>query len=191
MSQRNNRYKEVIIPLVCLVIAIGAVVAWLLFTFVPKETHTSDDNQTEAIGILYCSSESPTEDVFFVSDKASGVKHEIKVSFIDGIADKINYTYTGNFDSGETAESTLSFLQGKYNIYMAETGVHFSDLYPTFSVFGTSGVINLFFQEKTITPKTVKIVFLSSKEFANIKTYSIDDFKRVYETKNFVCSTNM
>ncbi|MBR2795879.1 hypothetical protein IKE13_02425 [Candidatus Saccharibacteria bacterium] len=168
-------------------VAIVLVVVFLLLNiFMPKEVYISDNNEPETIGSLYCKSSSPGG-VFFNSDKVKSAEHEIKITMLDDKVDKMNYTYTGIFESREETEKELSKMHADYNIYMSGTNIYQEDLYPTFSNLETKGVINLYIQNNTLNSATAKLMFLSNDEYSQFDKYDLEMLEKVYNDKGFVC----
>ena len=168
-----------------LVFVIAGVIL-LILLISPKETYISDGDKMESIGILDCRASS-VDEAFFNYDTASRADHEIKITFKSGVADKINYTYEGEFSSNDAAEIALSWMHADYNNYMGEVGVYQEDLSPMFSVINAKGIINLYIDESKFTSATARFVFLDEDKYAVFRDMRAEEIGKLYESKGFSC----
>lgn len=174
-----------VVAVCVLMIIFGVVLAQ------PKEIRISEKNDNEATTVLDCKSSVATLDAFFVSDVADDFMHEVKLIFDDDDNfSTINYTYSGVFNSEEDAGTALSLMHADYNIYMGKTNIYQEDLYPTFSVLGARGIVNLFIERNDLTVDTAKFIFLDSEQYEEVDEMTIDEVKMLYESKGFVCKIN-
>lgn len=171
-----------------IIVIIGAfVLAIFAILFNNSETHISTKNEQNTINILDCTTISPTKP-FFKHNLEIKSEHRVKIEYINDSFSGLNFTYTGTYQSPETASEALSWLHADYNIYVAKTGVYQEDLFPTFSTIGSENVINLYLPKKYLNSGTAKFVFIDNDEFNSINNTSIQKMRELYENKGFTCN---
>lgn len=188
MTNNKQDKKTSNIIKVCILIAIFAGVAALMVLLLNGNTkYTSDGDEVTATEYLYCSASDP-KNPYFESSKASNAVHEIKYTFKNGATDRISYTYTGEFDSENSAKAELSKMTFKYNDYMGTTQLYQQDLNPTWTVLDNKAIINLFMTNgATLTSETMRFVFLGYEQLRSLASASAESLKGYYESLNFTC----
>ena len=189
MSERDNsRQKYLGIAAAFVVVAIFAAILYLLFK--GDEEYTSVDNDNiYSTEILYCEA-SVLEDPFFSASGEISSSHEIKVIYSQGKANKVSYTYVGNFYSEDDANGVNADLHAKYNKYMARYNLSPTILGPTFSVIGTKFKVNLYTDIINIDGMTGVLFFLNPDEAVRMASESSEILKLVYSEKGFDCKIN-
>lgn len=167
---------------------IGAM-ACAIFFMTGSEKTIKENNNVTKIDYLYCQGDN-LEDAFFKDSSQLLAKHEIKYTFSDGKPDKISYTYTGTFDSSDSAKATMSFLHADYNNYMGKAGIYQESLYPSWNVVESDAVINLFIDNDQYNVATAKFLFMSEEEYTKQKIDNIARLESFYRTKGFSCKTS-
>ena len=188
MSEVTKKAKNRSAGAICAAVVILVLVVGLVLVFLMNrtETRTWHDETTTTTGSLVCTNASPAN-AFFKHDDEVSAEHKIKVTFKGDQFDKLNYTYTGEFESNEEATSALSEMHADYNIYMGENGLDQEALYATFSPMENEGVINLYISRDDFNSATAKFVFLSNGEFKKMGKYSAEEVQKVYKNKGFTC----
>ena len=183
MEENRSRYK--VIGVMCILILIILIPFIIIFS--GKEEHTSvDTGKITLISSVYCSA-SVINEPFFVSYDANKTLHELKILFSNGSIDKINYTFTREYNSNEQANEAIATSHADYNIYMSKTNIDQEALQPTFSNIGNNAIINLSLDDKTLTSATAKIISLNDEQYAKIGNYSVEEIACIYKNKGFHC----
>lgn len=186
-SQRKKEKNKKLIRDTVVVVIVSLILSVLIMLLLNgSETHTSSQSEGVKISSLYCESGAPV-DPFFVSPGVINPKHELKVTFRAGELDKISYNFYGTYSDNKTAETASSRLHADYNIHMGQNDVYQEIYYPTFVATGNSVKVNLYADKGTVKPATAKIFFLNSEQYANMNSYSSDDFTKVYADRGFSC----
>ena len=185
------RKKTKTIATVGLAFTVVAVVTAVLLVnlFSTKETYKTNSDTTTTVLSLHCKNVTTPEGAFFHSDGAAKELTEVKFTFKDGEADKMSFTYTGNYADKATATKTSSEMHAKYNLYMDSTDVKFSDLSPNFSVIDNQIIISLFFDDVTLTAGTAPLLMLEPADASRVKQYSVDTLSKYYKSMGFSCET--
>lgn len=156
---------------------------------IPKEIHTSTNDNSTSISSVNCNKKND-EGAFFTSEKAQNSRHIIKATFRDNTIDKMNYTYEADFDTEKDAETELSLLHANYNIFMGKVELDIELLTPNFSRFGKTNVINLYIVRSSMRNGIAKLLFLSDDKMGEIPEINIDRFAKIYSDMNFTCNIN-
>ena len=179
--------KTIKIAETCGIVAIFTLAALgVIMLLQPKETRSTTTSTQAELKVLDCKSSSPTNP-FFASDVATSPLHEVKLQYKNDNLDRVNYTYTAKFESQKIAENVLSLLHANYNIFMGKTSIYQEDLTPTFSNIDTEDIINLYIELQNLTVDTAKFIFLENEEYLKLNKLSIDEVKKIYEKKSFIC----
>ena len=176
---------------------IGTTVVLLVFLCVlggffllrGTETRETSNKENYVISALICTASSP-ENVFFSSKLATSVKHTVKVTFKDEKADKISYSYEGELENNEKAESVMSAFHANYNIDMSNNGRDPESLTPSFVASDKTVRINLYSTVDNLNSAVAKFFFLTSEEQGKIATYSRKTVQKIYEKVGFKCEYN-
>ena len=164
------------------------IAGFLLFVFLNRsETTSSDGGSGSSVGALDCKATSPVGP-FFVSENALTSEHEVKVTFLRDVVDKLSYNYYGTFASEGVAENVRTNLHANYNIYMGKYNLNQESLSPTFTYNGNNAKVNLFVNREKLNNITARLFFLNPDEAANISNYSSDQLKSLYTGKGFSCT---
>ena len=172
-------------------IAFGIVLFCALFLlffgltqiFESHETHTSREVQTVEAEIMVCEAAAPRDPLFSV-EGAEDVEHEIKVTYKNGLADKISYELQAELNSPEAAEHAEATTHATYNNFM---GTNASDFSANFMPIGDDYKLNITADIDKLTPTSARIFFIEREQFESLKEFGIDDIKRFIQTAGFHC----
>lgn len=179
----TKKVKLIIGTTATVAIAVGVALA-LYLLFRTTETHTTTVETKTETSILTCQAMAASGDSFFDTKNALNVEQKIKMTFTEGVPNKLNYLYEGSYASVETADKASNLLHADYNIYMADKA---ESLTPNFSVIDNELKINLFADKSQMNAKVGRLFFLSSDEATNFTSYKDEDLMRLYQNKGFSC----
>ena len=183
-KKKNHTIKYTIIILGCVAIIIG-----VFFLFRTKTTTTSDYKDQDSISPIVCKTTNPSMDSFFNSNASSSL-YTIKYTYKNGKADKISFTYNGDYGSSEDARYAEAVAHANYNEFMSATSKSPESFSPSFSHTNSSMQINLFGEADQLTNQTAKLFYIDSDTFASIDFSSLEEVVKNYESKNFSCTFN-
>lgn len=167
-----------------IIIVVVVLVTWFLNN--GHEVRKGDGGTVEKQEALVCAA-GEVEGMFFSNGAVSEVKNEIKILFSGSKMNKIFYSYTGEYQSEETAKKVNDIMHADYNTYMGRSGAYQESLLPTFAYIGSMERIDLSSGIGELNTVTARLFFLDGEEIDNIKEYSISEWKEFYEDKGFSC----
>lgn len=175
-------------------IIVGSVLFALALAFFfllsGKETRVSETFENNSIMALECKI-GAVSDSFYTSSIANTVQNDIKLTYKEKKIDKLFYTFTGVYRSDEVAAQDETTLHAKYNIYVGDHDVAMESLAPTYSVNKSKLILTLYAdQYARINPVTAIFFFIDNDRIDGFEDYSIEEAKKYYETKGFVCTIN-
>lgn len=190
-SQNKKKTRKRGIDYVTTAIILLAIALFALALFIitnRKETRTTVDKTDVTMGALDCKSSNPA-DPFFVSNGATNVIHEVKVTLKNDAVDKLSYNYYADYESEDRANTARSELHADYNKYMGANNVQHESLSPTFNYDGNKVKVNLFAERgKSLNSTSARLFFLSSEELSELSNYSGSDLEKIYVGKGFDCT---
>ena len=173
----------------CVIIAIIAFFLVLVLSN-GTEMHYATERAPEDMVVLVCDGTASSKNSFFEDNVEMSYSDKIKVLFNNEKLNSINYTFSGSYNSEESADEASSKMHAKYNIHMGETGIDQEALYPTFTVDGANLLVNFSITNENLNSKTAELVFIDNDQFKKIKNSSIDEVKNVYKQNGFDCKTS-
>ena len=151
--------------------------------FESHETRTSTGVQTVNAEAMVCEAAAPRDPLFSV-EGAEDVEHEIKVTYKNGLADKISYEFQADLNSPEAAEAAEAETHATYNNFM---GTRASDFSANFMPIGDDYKLTITADMDSLTPTSAQLFFIERDQFESLKEFSIDDIKRFIQTAGFHC----
>lgn len=184
MKKKKDIFVIIASILVCLIV-IGIVIIALIMG--GNETHTTEDYVGEKSEILHCTSSSPKDGFFAISQDANIVEHELKFMFNKMGIYNAAYSYNATYSSEKIAKKALSKMHWNYDDYMGKTSIYQENLTPVFNNYNNDARISLFFDKKYLVSEVSDLLFLKKEEFEKAMKYSIDELSEFYKNKNFSC----
>ncbi len=183
-KKKDYTFKYAIIILCFIIVSVG-----IYFLFQEKTTTTSVEKVQDSISPVICKSSKPSF-VSFFEDISESSLYTVKLTFRSGTADKISFTYNGEYGSEESARYADASAHADYNIFMSTTSKNPESFSPSFSHTDSSMQINLFGEIGQLTSQTAKLFYIDSDTFEKLDFSSADEVVKNYEDKNFSCTFN-
>ena len=186
--ERGKNFKIYAIIITCFVL--GGLATFLSILFTEKRSYTSENKDTGIIDVLSCSKEQ-SGGSFFVPKDAISYTHEVEVTFRNNEADKISYSYYGQYINEDIAESENARFNADYDIYMGNINVADRNvLSATFTSAKNATRISLFAKVKNLTAGISRFFFLDDSNYKKVGEYSKNTLNELYESKGFKCINN-
>lgn len=184
--ERGKKIKIYIIIIICFIL--GGLAAFLSSLLTENRSYTSENKDIGVIDVLSCSKEQ-SDDSFFVPKDAIRYAHGIEITFRDNGADKISYSYYGQYTNGNIAESENARFNADYDIYMGNINTtNRKALSATFTSAKNATRISLFTKVKNLTASTSRFFFLDDSNYKKVGEYSKDTLNELYKSKGFKCN---
>lgn len=192
MSEEKPQKKTTMIVIVLsifFVVIISCVIVFLVNFLNPKTVYRSSGSEDIDITSLYCKT-TDLEKYFFKDDRALATLHEIKVTFNNGVADKISYTYTATYGNAEMVEKAHSNLAYNYNVYMGGRDIEYGLLHENYAELGDSLRINLVGDKDNLNSNTGVMFFLDTNSVRQFNKLKDVDLQTAYQNIGFDCKIN-
>lgn len=183
MSKNNNGWVKWLV-LGVIVVVIVILVCKLFKT--EKTYMPSEEEKISRADSVFCVA-SDLEKTFFDLIPGSKPRHEIKIAFKGDKPDKIFYNFSDTYVDSDVASAVESKAHADYNIYMSERGVSTGAINATFSAAEKDVRISLYTNIKSLINATTGLYFLDMGDFQKIRSYSVEEFAKLYENKGFSC----
>lgn len=182
-----KKNKKRLINVMLVIVTLAAIVMFALSLIVNTKTiQISSTDKNTIIGLLYCRADT-VDDSFFPIQKMNDILHEIKITFKDGIADRINYALSGKYVDKKTAMQAKADANFRLGSYMSKSGLDSSMLNPKISIVDTTLYYNIDGTEDTLNQVSAPVFLLSESMGVNFNKYSQEDFANFYTSKGFSC----
>ena len=181
MAGKNKKTNSFIIILAMFATALIAFFLFIIFN--GKETYTSSQDDDVKVGVVVCNAGN-LEDGFFNDDSAEKFEQEIKITFNNGVVDKMSYNLAIEYQNDELARKKNAIFHANYNKSM---GKEAEDLIPTFYDSGQDVKIGLFVNKKSLNNVVGKIFYLTDSERMKLFQLTPDDVIKIYEDVGFAC----
>ncbi len=186
MEKKKNNKNNIIRAIVfALIVGIVAFAVFLL-TF-KKETHVNESYQDTDLSSLVCISNN-NDSAFFSSDSANSVEHKIKIIYNNDSISEMSYEYEGVYDSDESAEHDSAVLHARYNEHMGHHDIDNGVLTPIFQTIDNKLKIRLYLDNyEKMNTVYGKLFYIGEGIIETVAKNSIDETKKIYENKGFLC----
>lgn len=186
MEKEKNNKKNIVRAVVFAVIV--GIVALVIFLLTYRaETHIYESYQDVDVSSLVCKS-SDNESAFFNSETANSVVHKIKIIYSNEVVDKLSYEFEGIYNSEESAEQDNAVLHARYNIYLSQYDMDSESLTPIFQTVDNKMRIKLYLDSYgKMNSVYGKLFFIGDGSMDTIAKKSVDETRKIYENKGFLC----
>lgn len=186
MTKKQTKFTNAAIAIIiCIIITVLITVIIALNN--NHEEYKTTSNREQELSLLVCSASS-LPNSFFTSSAGTSKKHEVKITFLNGEADKISYTFEGSYNDADAANTESTTMHAQYNKFMSAQNLDINTLSNNFSVYDNTSKITLFADIEKIPPSVSKLFLINTNRIGSIANSSIHDFRKMYSEEGLTCS---